>query len=189
MPAPSAAPGPRPGPALLFALWPTVDGRPHPESRDPWGERHAADCLTGYHDEDLGPFLTVAVTDDGETCHILFAGDAGHLLRRYAATVAEHTGHPPFEGSAVEQARDAFAVAVEETASEHAREACYDWCEPDPDTSRSIRRMPEHTRRAIREGSEQAATDDEARHLDAFLCDALGIDATTGTLRPLARAA
>jgi hypothetical protein len=80
-------------------------------------------------------------------------------------------------------------VAVEETASEHAREACYDWCEPDPDTSRSIRRMPEHTRRAIREGSEQAATDDEARHLDAFLCDALGIDATTGTLRPLARAA
>ena len=161
---------------LLFALWPYVGGRPHPEAADPWGERHAADCLTGYHDDDLGPFLTVVATTDGETCRILYAGDATDALLAYAARVAEDTGHPPFEGTAIDQAREAFGVAVEEAAGEWAREAFMDWCEPDPDTSRSIRRMPESTRAGIASAARHEAHEREGEALDLRLCEALGID-------------
>ena len=172
----SARPAP-PRARLLFALWPLIDGRPHLDVADPWGETHAADCLTGYHDEDLGPYLTVTATTDGETCRLVYVGDASAALLSYAARVAADTEHPAFEGSPIEQARAAFEVAVEEAAYEHAREACYDWCEPNPDTSRSIRRMPDSTRAAIAQGAEARATEEEAEILDAHLCDALGIAA------------
>ena len=176
-------------PVLALALWPVTDGQPHPDAADPWGESHAADCLTDYHDRDLGPYLTVtastpgAVGRPGETCRLVFAGDATGALLSYAARVAEDTGHPPFEGEAVEQARQAFGVAVEWAADECAREACLDWMCPDPDTLRPLRRMPERTRSHIAESAHARATEEEAAALDAHLCAALGVDAA-GTVQP-----
>lgn len=170
----------RPAPSraqLLFVLWPIIDGHPHPDSADPWGETHAADCLTGYDDSELGPYLTVTATTDDVTCHLVYAGDASDALLSYAARVARDTEHPPFEGSPIEQARDAFEVAVEKATYEHTREACYDWCEPDPDTSRSIRRMPDSIRAAIEKRARTCATQEEAEYLDVHLCEALGISA------------
>lgn len=170
-------------PTLRFALWPVIDGQPHPEASDPWGETHAADCLTGYHDGDLGPHLTVTASTDGETCRVVFAGDASAALVAYAARVAEETGHPAFEGPAIEQARRAYEIAAEHTADEWGREACMDWCEPDPNTSRSFSRMPDSVRQNIRSGALAQADGIEAARFDSFLCEALGITAEPVPLR------
>ncbi|MDT7858136.1 hypothetical protein RQM47_15925 [Rubrivirga sp. S365] len=176
-------------PVLAFALWPLVracpgprsGGQPHPDAADPWGEDHAADLLTDYEPEEVGPFLTVTASAPGAvgrpsgTCRVVFAGDATEALLGYAARVARDTGHPPFEGSAVEQAREAFGVAVDELTHEFGAEAVREWEYPDPDTWRNARRMPESTRAALRTSAEAEAHRVEAEALDAHLCEALGI--------------
>ena len=167
-------------PVLAFALWPLIDGQPHPDAVYPGGEDHAADCLTGYHDQHLGPHLTVSAPTPtaggpGQTCHVVFAGDATKALLGYAARIARDADHPPFEGSAVEQARQAFTVAVDELTKEFGTEAVREWECPDPDTWRNARRMPESTRAALRESVEAEAHRVEAEALDAHLCKALGI--------------
>ena len=170
-------------PVLAFALWPLVracpgprsGGQPHPDAADPWGEDHAADLLTDYEPEEVGPFLTVTASTDGTTCRVVFAGDATEALLGYAARVARDVGYPSFEGSAVEQAREAFAVAVDGLAYEFGVEAVQEWECPDPDTWRNARRMPESTRAALRESVEAEAHRVEAEALDAHLCKALGI--------------
>ena len=168
-------------PVLAFALWPLIDGQPHPDAADPWGEDHAADLLTDYEPEEVGPYLTVtasapgAIGRPGETCRVVFAGDATEALLGYAARVARDTGYPSFEGSAVEQAREAFAVAVDELTHEFGTEAVREWECPDPDTWRNARRMPESTRAALRKSVEAEAHRVEAESLDAHLCEALGI--------------
>lgn len=180
----------RPAPVLAFALWPVVDGQPHPDAADPWGEDHAADLLTAYEPHHVGPFLTVtasapgAIGRPGETCRVVFAGDATDALVSYAARVAQDAEHPPFEGSPVDQARHAFEIAVEELTHELGTEAVREWECPDPDTWRNARQMPESTRGHLRASVEAHAHQIEADSLDAHLCAALGIDRATGTVQP-----
>ena len=182
-------------PVLAFALWPVLDGQPHPDAADPWGEDHAADLLTDYEPHEVGPFLTVtasapgAIGRPGETCRVVYAGDATGALLSYAARVAQDAGHPPFEGSPVDQARQAFEVAVGELTHELGTEAVREWECPDPDTWRSARRMPESTRAALVSSVEAEAHRIEADALDAHLCTALGIDRATGTVRRALRRA
>lgn len=176
-------------PVLAFALWPYIDGQPHPNAADPWGEDHAADLLTDYEPEEVGPFLTVTASTDGTTCRVVFAGDATEALLSYAARVARDTGYPSFEGSAVEQAREAFGVAVDELTHELGTEAVREWECPDPDTWRNARRMPESTRAALRKSVEDEAHRVEAEGLDAHLCEALGITGLDTATAPLPLAA
>ena len=174
-------------PALAFALWPVLDGQPHPDAAEQGGEDHAADLLTDYEPHEVGPFLTVtasapgAIGRPGETCRVVYADDASGALLSYADGVAQDAGHPPFEGSPVDQARQAFEVAVNELTHELGTEAVREWECPDPDTWRSARRMPESTRAALVASVGAEAHRIEADALDAHLCAALGIDVSTGT--------
>ncbi len=139
----------------LFAFW-AVDrhGRPvDPDAYDPWGERSPLDALE-VDRETVGPYLTV-LHEETET--LVFEGDVSAALRMFAAEVAESSGWPVDpDALPVDAALAACEVIISEAGDEWAREAVYDWCEPNPDTSRNPRRMPEHVRRGIRRGAEVA---------------------------------
>ena len=145
----------------LFAFW-TVDrhGRPtDPDAADPWGERSPFDALE-YDRETVGPFLTVA---DEATGAVLFAGDASDALRSFAAEVYREAGwEPEPDALPVDAALEACNVFASEVADEWGREAVYDWCEPNPDTSRSRRRMPEYVRHNIRDGAQRVGRETAA---------------------------
>ena len=154
---------------LLFAFW-AVDphGRPlDPDAHDPWGEPSPLDALDVRDPETVGPWLTVI---DEDTEAALFAGDASDALRTFAATVADETGWTPDPDDPPHAAAlDACRVLADETADMWGREAVYDWATPDPDTWRHPRRMPEHTRRAIRHRAEAEGRQDAADALLAHL--------------------
>lgn len=145
----------------LFAFW-TVDrhGQPtDPDAADPWGDRSPFDALE-YDRETVGPYLTVC---DEATGAVHFAGDASAALRSFAAEVYEEAGFPPEpDTNPVDAALDACNVLASEAADEWGREAVYDWCEPNPDTQRNPRRMPEQTRRNIREAADKVGREEAA---------------------------
>ena len=164
----------------LFAFW-TVDrhGRPtHPDAADPWGDRSPFDALENRQvgaandRETVGPWLTVA---DEATGAVHFAGDVSGALRSFAAEVYERAGFTPKpDADPVDAALEACNVLASEAADEWGREAVYDWCEPNPDTSRSPRRMPEQTRRNIHEGAQKVGREVAADALrDHLLARAL----------------
>lgn len=137
----------------LFAFW-AVDrhGRPlDPDAHDPWGERSPLDALDVRDPETVGSFLTVT---DETTGAVLFAGDASDALRAFVVETAAETGWTPDPDDPPHAATlDACHVLADAAGDEWAREAVYGWAEPDPDTSRNPRRMPEHVRRGIRHGA------------------------------------
>ena len=142
----------------LFAFW-TVDhhGQPtDPDAADPWGDRSPFDALE-YDRETVGPWLTVA---DEATGAVHFAGDASDALRSFAAEVYEQAGFDPEpDADPIDAALEACNVLASDAADEWGREAVYDWCEPNPDTSRSPRRMPEYVRHNIRDGAQKVGRD------------------------------
>ena len=145
----------------LFAFW-TVDrhGRPaDPDALDPWGERSPLDALE-YDRETVGPYLTVL---HEATEVVVFAGDASAALRTFTAEVAESFGWPVDpDALPVDAALAACEIVVSEAGDEWAREAVYDWCEPNPDVSRHPRRMPESTRQNIRDGADRVGREEAA---------------------------
>ena len=157
----------------LFAFW-AVDrhGRPtDPDAHDPWGERSPLDSLDVRDPETVGPFLTVI---DEATEAVVFAGDASAALRTFAAEVADETGWTPDPDDPPHAAAlDACRVLADDAGDEWAREAVYEWAEPNPDTSRNPRRMPEHVRQGVRHGAEtvgrEVASDALRDHLLAHV--------------------
>lgn len=139
---------------FLFAFWPVdAHGRPHPDAAHPWGERCPLVALDAYPREAVGPWLTVV---DEATEAVLFAGDASHALRSFAADVADDTdGTPDPNASPLDYALAAGHALAAREADEAGRDAVDLWREPDPDTWRQGP-LPEHVRRAIAAGAEQA---------------------------------
>ena len=146
----------------LFAFW-AVDRHGHPAdpeaSANPWGEPSPLDALE-YDRETVGPYLTV--THEASEA-VVFAGDASAALRTFAREVAEQTGWPVEPAALpVDAALAACETLATEAGDEWAREAVYDWCEPNPDTSRHPRRMPEYVRHNIRDGADRVGREEAA---------------------------
>jgi hypothetical protein len=159
---------------FLFAFWPVdTHGCPHPDAATPWGERGPLVALDAYPREAVGPWLTVV---DEATEAVLFAGDVSHALRSFAADVADDTdetldpGEPPLD-----RALAACHALVAREADEAGRDAVDLWREPDPNTWRQ-EPLPEHVRRAIAAGAEQAGREAAGRalrdHLSALVLPA-----------------
>lgn len=159
--------------APLFGLWATdAEGQPsNPDADTPWGDRDPM----AYVDEpdaatELGAWCTIV---DEATEAFVWAGNIEGVLRQYVADVEAQlslgSGHLlQWDGegtpliTAVAKARE---FAAEVTADEYGTEACRDWCEPNPDTSRPMRSMPESTRDNISAAAQDAGLSAEAEEL------------------------